>query len=113
MTKRQRFLEYLHAYESKNIEHISLMFSEEITLRDWKISVSGKPAALFETRSNFSTARTIEIQPLRIFESECSIAAELKIVIDGAQELFVVDVVDFNKQGNIIAIRAFLGRDDA
>lgn len=113
MTNRERFLAYLSAYESKSIELVASMFANDITLRDWKISVSGKDAAVFETRSNFSAARTIAIQTLRIFESERSVAGELKIIVNGTEELHVVDVLEFDHQGRIRAIRAFIGRGDA
>jgi hypothetical protein len=86
------------------------MFADDITLRDWKILVTGKTAALAETRLNFDAARSIQIQTLRLYEATGSIVGELKIVVDGSIELFVVDVVDFDSEGRIKSIRAFLGR---
>lgn len=113
MTNKDRFLAYLRAYESKDIERITAMFSEDIRLRDWQIAVSGKSAAVFETQSNFNAVHRLEIQVLQMFEAEESIAAELKIRVNDTETLYVVDVLDFDKQGKISAIRAFLGRGDA
>jgi steroid delta-isomerase len=110
MTNTERFLSYIHHYETKNVEKISEMFADDITLRDWKILVTGKTAALAETRLNFDAARSIQIQTLRLYEATGSIVGELKIVVDGSIELFVVDVVDFDSEGRIKSIRAFLGR---
>ena len=112
ITHTERFLTYLHHYETKNIAKITAMFSDEITLRDWKICVKGKAAALAETSLNFDAAKSIHIQVLHLYPSADSVAGELKIVVDGSMELFVVDVLDFDAEGRIKSIRAFLGRGD-
>lgn len=112
MTNQDIFLAYLRHYETKNVEQIAEMFCENIMLRDWKISVRGKAAAVAETKSNFEAARSIHIQPLRLYESPNSVAGELKVTVDENIELFVVDVLDFAPDGKIKAIRAFLGRGD-
>ena len=112
MTNRERFLSYLRHYESKNLQQITEMFAEDVTLRDWKISVKGRVAAVAETKANFEAAQSIQIQPLFLYEALSSVAGELKITVNGSAELFVVDVVDFDSDGKIKAIRAFLGRGD-
>jgi hypothetical protein len=110
MTNRERFLSYLRHYELKSLEQISEMFAEGVSLRDWKIFVEGKAAAVAETKANFEAAKSIQIQPLRLYEASNAVAGELKIVVDGSIELFVFEVVDFDSVGKINAIRAFLGR---
>ncbi len=112
MTHHQRFLAYLRAYEAQDIAQVADMFADDVSLRDWKIHVTGKQAAIAETQANFAAARSIEIQPLHLHESARSVAGELRIVVDGTVELFVVDVVDFDDAGRITAIRAFIGRGD-
>ena len=113
MSNRDQFLAYLRHYADKDLDQIAAMFADAITLRDWNLSVSGKAAALSETARNFANARTIEIQPIHLYESADAVAGELSIVIDGATELFVVDVLTFAADGRIQAIRAYLGRGDA
>ncbi len=88
------------------------MFSENIILRDWKIRVAGKKRALEETKKNFEAADSIGIEVLSTYESENTVAAELKIHVDKFEELHVVDVVTFNSNGHIESIRAYLGRGD-
>jgi hypothetical protein len=110
MTSKERFLSYLRRYESKNLERISEMFAEDVSLRDWKISVDGKVSAVAETKANFEAAKSIQIQPLRLYEASSAVAGELKVVVDGNIELFVFEVVDFDSAGRIKAIRAYLGR---
>ena len=47
------FIQYLRAYEKKDLDSVSDMFADDIALRDWKISVKGKRLAVDETRKNF------------------------------------------------------------
>lgn len=112
MSLKNRFVAYLDAYARKDIEEISALFTDDILLRDWKISVSGKDLAISETNKNLEAARSIEIEILNTYESADAVAGELRIVVDGLEVLFVVDVVTFNNEGKIASIRAYLGRED-
>lgn len=105
-----RFTTHLAAYGRKDLAATGGMFADDIHLRDWKISVRGKHAALAETAKNFESARSIEIDVLSTCESDNTVAGDLHIRVDGEIELFVVDVVEFNETGRIRAIRAYLGR---
>ena len=87
-------------------------FSEDIVLRDWKIRVVGKKKALEETRKNFESAESIEIEVLATYENQSTVAAELIITVDKTEILHVVDVITFNSTGQIESIRAYLGRGD-
>ncbi len=106
----ENFRNYLRSYAGKDLSAISAMFSENVTLRDWNICVHGRAAALAETETNFANAETIEIEVLQVYESPASVAGELRIVVNGSVELFVVDVLDFDANGQITAVRAYLGR---
>ena len=105
-------LYYLKSYAEKDLKAIEAMFSEDIVLRDWKISVLGKEKALAETKKNFDTANSIEIEVLSTYENQSTVAAELKITVDNTEELYVVDVISFNSANQIRSIRAYLGRGD-
>ncbi|OWQ46168.1 hypothetical protein CDL60_16350 [Roseateles noduli] len=109
---RAIFLDYLRRYAAKDLDGIASMFSEEVTLRDWNLSVKGRNAAIAETRKNFESAASLQIEVLQVLETANSVAGELRILVDGHIELFVVDVLDFDAEGRITAIRAFLGRGD-
>lgn len=110
MPNRDRLMAYLQAYEAQDIEAISAMLSDQVSLRDWDICVQGKDAALKETQKNFAAVQRLKIVPLAVYESEDAVAAELQILIDGRVDLRVVDVVEFDAQGAIRAIRAYKGR---
>lgn len=113
MSNKEHFLAYLRHYAHRDLERVSGMFSDDVTLRDWNISVVGKAAAVAETSRNFESCQSIEIQPLGIYEGDDAVAGELRIVVDGKIELFVVDVISFDRDGKIKSIRAYLGRGDS
>ena len=112
MSYQDQFVAYLTHYANKDIAKISAMLAEDVTLRDWKISVSGKASAIAETEKNFQAADTVEIEILHLYAAEQGVAGELRITVDGTDILYVVDVVTFNTDGKIKAIRAFIGRGD-
>uniref|UniRef100_UPI00404766AA nuclear transport factor 2 family protein n=2 Tax=Roseivirga sp. TaxID=1964215 RepID=UPI00404766AA len=105
-------LSYLKKYAEKDLNSIEKMFSEDIVLRDWKIRVEGKENAIIETRKNFESADSIEIEVLATYGNENTVAAELKITVNSTEELYVVDVITINSDGKIQSIRAYLGRGD-
>ena len=107
---KKTVLLYLKRYENKDLKGIEDIFSDDIVLRDWKIRVEGKEKALFETKKNFESVDSIEIKVLSLYENDNSVAAELKIIINNSEELYVVDVVTINSEGKINSIKAFIGR---
>lgn len=112
MPLKDQFTAYLKHYSDKNIVKISDMFANDITLRDWKISVSGKATVIAETQKNFYSAKTIEIEILHIYEVKQTVIGELRIVVNETEVLYVVDVVAFNTNNQIKSVRAYLGRGD-
>lgn len=112
LSHADQFLAYLKHYADRNIESISAMLSDDITLRDWNTAVVGKAAVLAETARNFAAVQSIVIQVLHVYGSADAVAGELKITLDAKIELFVVDVIAFDTDGRIRSIRAYLGRGD-
>jgi steroid delta-isomerase len=112
MTHAELFHTYLRHYAEKKLDAIAELLAEDVHLRDWNISVFGKAEALRETAKNFSKALSIEIRVLTVYENEDTVAGELHIVLNDTIDLFVVDVVMFNAQGKVTAIRSYKGRGD-
>lgn len=112
MTNEDRFLAYLHHYAARDLAPIEEMLAPDVHLRDWTISVHGKQAVLDETARNFAASRSIDIDVRALYESSDSVAGELRILVDDAIELFVVDVVTFDDTGLVTAIRSYRGLGD-
>lgn len=107
-----RFHHFLACYALKDLAGISPMLTEGVTLRDWDISVQGRAAVEQATSANFAAARSIDIEVLAVYEKADAVAGELRIVVDGEIELHVVDVIQFDAQGQVTAIRSYKGRAD-
>lgn len=103
---------YLAAYAARDLAAVAPLLADAIVLRDWKIRVVGKAAALAETRKNFEAVQQLRIDVLAACERDGGAAVELKIVIDERDTIFVVDVFDIDADGRIAAIRAYIGRGD-
>jgi hypothetical protein len=108
---------YLAAYAARELATLSPLLADGVTLRDWNLCVAGKPAALAETQKNFDAVQGFDIDVLALYGCPNGVAAELRIDIvnlDGSQStIYVVDVFDFDAEGRISAVRAYLGRGDA
>ena len=107
-----RFRHFLACYARKDLAAISRMLAEGVTLRDWDISVQGRADVERATSDNFAAAHSIDIEVLAVYESAGAVAGELRILVDGKIELFVVDVIQFDAQGQVTAIRSYKGRAD-
>lgn len=112
ITNKVQCLAYLRKYADKDLDGVAALFEDNIVLRDWKIRAVGKQKAIEETKKNFEAAQSIAIDVLSTYENDHTVAAELKIVVDELEELYVVDVITFNEKGLITSIRAYLGRGD-
>lgn len=112
MTNVKRFLHFLDRYSHKDIDSISQMLAQDVILRDWNIYTRGSEAVTAATLKNFRDADTIEIEVLHIYENENSVAGEIRIVVDKTIELYVVDVIQFDSESKVKAIRSYKGRGD-
>lgn len=107
-----RLRHFLDCYARKDLPALSRMLAEDVSLRDWNVSVHGRAAAEAEMQRNFDDARSIAIEVLRVYANADGVAGELRITVDGTIELHVVDVMQFDADGRICAIRSYKGRAD-
>lgn len=112
VSNTQLFQTYLQHYANKDLEAISAMFAPDIHLRDWNVLVYGKEAVVHETAKNFADAESIAIEIKAMYQNTHTVAGELRIVVNQNIELFVVDVLEFDAEGQIKAIRSYKGRGD-
>ena len=100
---------YLKTFSEKNIDGLREMFDENVTLRDWDIDKKGIESVLKANLNIFQNVKTINAIPQNIISENNFVFAELKIVVNDHDELKVVDLIEFNKKGKIISIKAFKG----
>ena len=102
-------LSYFKTFSEKNIDGLREMFDDNVTLRDWDIDKKGIESVLKANLNIFQNVKTINAIPQNIISENNFVFAELKIVINEVDELKVVDLIEFNKKGKIISIKAFKG----
>ena len=109
--------EYFVAFSNKNLKKLEEMFHEDILLRDWEISRSGKKEVLAANKNIFDSCDnilvTVETQGVDHTPKSSIVRVynEIKISIDdGSNVIFVVDVLDLDSNTGLIrAVRAFKG----
>ena len=100
---------YFKIFSEKNINGLREMFDDNVTLRDWEIDKQGIENVLKANLNIFQNVKTIKVIPQNIVSENNFVFAELKIIVNGDEELKVVDIIEFNKKGKIISIKAFKG----
>ena len=100
---------YFKIFSEKNINGLREMFDDNVTLRDWDIDKQGIENVLKANLNIFQNVKTIKVIPQNIVSENNFVFAELKIIVNGDEELKVVDIIEFNKKGKIISIKAFKG----
>ena len=102
-------LSYFKKFSQKNLNGLREMFDENVTLRDWDINEAGIENVLKANSNIFQSVNTIKVMPQNIILENNFISAELKIIVNDEEELKVVDLIEFNKNGKITSIKAFKG----
>jgi hypothetical protein len=102
-------LEYFETFSRKDLDSLALMFTGDVTLRDWEISATGIDEVLAANKKIFDSVEYIHVLPLHLYQDNNTVAAELSIVVSGAIVLRVVDIITFNDTGKIVSIKAYKG----
>ena len=88
---------YFKLFSAKNIEELSKLFSDDIELRDWENSSSGKSNVILTNKKIFDRVESINVKPKNIYQDGNVIIAELDILINGKEKILVVDIISFNE----------------
>ena len=102
-------IKYFDAFEKKDISAILEIFDADVKLRDWEISAIGIDSVLTAITHIFCSVETLSIQIINIFQNKAFVVAELNITTNNINSIHVVDIIEFNSNGKICAIRAFKG----
>ncbi len=97
--------QYFQIFCDQDIDGLSEMFADDITLRDWANDVSGKEAVLEVIKGIYITALHVDIIPNLIMSEGNTAMADI-LVTAGPDVFDVVDVIEFG-DGKIKAIRAY------
>ncbi len=106
-------LEYFATFSEKDIEGLKNMFSDNVSLRDWEISVEGIDEVLKANQNIFDSVDTIVVKPIRVWDflsqEDNVVVAELEIVVNDEVTELVTDILEFDDDEKIKSIRAYKG----
>ena len=106
-------LKYFETFTNKDLEGLKEMFAENISLRDWEVEAKGIKDVLNANSDIFDSVNHMEVIPLRVWDfvsqEDNVVVAELKIELDDNEIELVTDILEFDKNNKIKAIRAYKG----
>ena len=101
-------VKYFETFTHEDLDGLAEMFTEDVVLKDWEISATGKMGVLSANKNIFENVESIVVTPIYLYQDNDAVVAELSIVVNGREHLFVVDVLTFVGD-KISSIRAYKG----
>jgi ketosteroid isomerase-like protein len=106
---KQLATQYFEMFSNKDLDGLSEMFTEDVVLRDWERSASGKAGMLAANKAIFDSVDTITVTPTALYEENSTVVAEIEILVNNEIKLLVVDVIKFedNKISSVVAYKGY------
>lgn len=99
---------YFEAFSNKDLEKLSQIYSEDVSLADWEpLFFDGKNSVLEANKNLFDSVDSLNIVVKRIGLNDKNVFAEIDILINNTIQLFVVDILEFDEFNQIKSIRAY------
>ena len=103
----QKILDYFKAFNEKDLETLSHLYSEDVTLKDWMGRWETKPMVLEENQNLFTSQPNLCITLNRIENKSNTSYCYISIGLEDTK-LEVLDCIYFNEGGKISHIEAIL-----
>lgn len=99
---------YFKLFSNKDIDNLSKMFSERISLDDWTTSLKGKSKVIAFNKKLFKNVKILKVKVKKIYIIKNTIFAFIIVRAD-KKKIKVLDVIKFNYKGLILSIDAYHG----
>lgn len=109
MKLKEIALKYFKDFSNKDATSLKKVFANDIFLRDWEIEAKGIDAVIKANENIFNNVNSIHVEPQNLYQEENIVIGELKIMINNSEILYVVDLIEFNKENKIKRIYAYKG----
>jgi hypothetical protein len=100
---------YFDAFSSADLVCLRDCLSNDISLRDWNIDVSGIELVIREYLNIFRSLSDVSVNVVNLLEVGSTVVAELIITANEIGSIKVVDILSFDQNGKISSIRAYRG----
>ena len=101
--------EYFNAFSRSDILRLEKCLSDDVRLRDWSLDASGIESVLNAYANIFKSLSEVVVDVVNLYEIEPTVVAELIITAKEIGSIKVVDILSFDQNGKIRAIRAYEG----
>ena len=105
----EKSFEYFQTFSEKDSEGLRTMFSDDVILRDWDILANGIDEVVHANQDIFDSVDTIIATPLHIYIDGNVVIAELEIVVNDEETLWVTDIIEYDDNEKIKSVRAYKG----
>ena len=103
----QKILDYFKAFNEKDLDTLSHLYSDDVTLKDWIGRWETKPMVLEENQNLFTSQPNLSITLNRIENKSNTSYCYISIGLEDTK-LEVLDCIYFNEGGKISHIEAIL-----
>ena len=100
--------EYFQAFSNKDIKKLKELFDENIYLNDWELEVFGFNNVI-KIMEDLFEKNDLKIEIKKMYSDKNTVISEIQIFVELNKFIKVVDILEFNKDSKIVAIRAYKG----
>ena len=101
---------YFELFSKKDLEKLSLLFCDDVVLRDWETHAIGKKEVLATNKNIFDNLDNIQVILVdQSLSQNNKVYNEIVIEINDEETLLVIDVIVFDENGLIKKIEAYKG----
>ena len=100
--------EYFQAFSNKDIKKLKELFDKNIYLNDWELEVFGFNNVI-KIMEDLFEKNDLKIEIKNMYCDKNTVISEILIFVEINKFIKVVDIIEFNKDLKIIAIRAYKG----
>ena len=106
-TLKDQAIQYFEMFSNKDLTGLSEIFTDDVNLRDWERSASGKVGMLAANKDIFDAVNTIAVTPISLYEENSTVVAEIEVLVNNEIKLLVVDVIKFenDKISSVVAYK--------
>jgi len=107
--QNETLVKYFEYFSNKDLQNLSNLFDNEVSLTDWDIKAVGKVDVINANKNIFNSVNTINVDVIETFKKGNKFSCQLVITINDTETIEVVDVIEFNKNNKIISVKAYKG----
>ena len=107
-TLKDQAIQYFEMFSNKDLTGLSEIFTDDVALRDWERSASGKVDMLAANKDIFDAVNTIAVTPIALYEENSTVVAEIEVLVNDEIKILVIDVIKF-EDNKISSVRAYKG----